>query len=141
MALKGDAIVQRSVSAVLAIFAVSAFAALRPACAEAGRAGDDGAVLIGSVANTAPGNLSGVVVRVHRSAAGSGYFWFAHAVTLRTDDGNREAYVTSLDAAHDPLPQVGDRCDAQYRAVQTSAGPGLFIDRIWCNGREIALAQ
>jgi hypothetical protein len=134
--------VRQSVSALLAVISVSAFAAAQPAGAETARAGNTfWGVSIGRAADAAPRRLSGVVVRVRRASTGSGMFLFAHGVTILTKDGDREAYVTSLDAAHDPLPQIGDRCDAQCRPVQTSEGPGLLIDRLWCNGQEIALTR
>jgi len=47
------------------------------------------------------------------------------------------AYVTSLDAEHDALPRVGDRCDLQYQVETTLYGPGPLVGRMWCNGREL----
>ena len=94
-------------------------------------------VFVNSVTDGPTALLSGVIVGVQRAGAGSGVNWIAHTLSIRTDDGLKDAYVTSREGQHDLLPRVGARCELQYHMAETTVGPGPLVDHMWCNGHEL----
>lgn len=92
-------------------------------------------VRISTVAAGPSENIEGTISAVQRANFGSGYFWFAHVVTLRTDAGSeRQVLFTSLDPQIDRLPTVGDHCRIIYRLAQSTAGLLPLEERSSCNG-------